>query len=241
MLKTIPSNYKYNIIDDVLIKGNIIGEVGSISLMRKNAQKEADAILNIARVNADKMLREGYRKGYIEGMTNSFIHIVDAIERLNASVELKQETILKHIKNMLRKSCEDPMVIASVFSEWIKTLPSSHDEIIIHLPIGLKGQSAVDALIHPMQKNLKIDYHEGDKIIMCAGDYIAELSPPAVSENVHNTLLSQLPSSDDEVALLTNQAIEKIIKCCSERMKNQQGGALVTDDNPELIDNQDLN
>lgn len=231
MLKKIPSSCSYRLTDNALIKGSFISEVESLSRLRLQAKHEADNILNMARIDADTLMKEGYRKGYIDGLKLSFDHVIDAIERLNSSLHNKQQAILSHVKDILKKSCEDSSVIVGVFAEWIKTLPSDNEEITIHLPSYIKDELSDKLLAHPLKESLNICFHEGDNIIMCSGEFIAEFSPPAISECIAEITKQQYFSDLDERAALTSQALVQIINSCSTRIKQSSDDEAAGHDN----------
>lgn len=233
MLKKIPSSCSYRLTDNALIKGNIISEVEEISRLRLQATHDADNILDIARNNADSLRKEGYREGYIEGLKLTFNHVINAIEQLNVSSYNKQQLILSNIKDMLKKSCENPAVIVSVFDEWISTIPANSNEITIHLPLNIKEKLTDEFLVHPMKESLKICFYEGDNIILCSGDFIAEFSPPAISDYVYEIVNQQYFSDENEKISLTNQAIEQIISSCSMRINQSSDAKADVQDNDD--------
>lgn len=220
MLKKIPSDYSYDLIDDVLIKGSVISDVSSVLSLREKAMREAESIVNIARANGEKLSQKGYREGYIEGMILAFTHVIDAIEKINTSVEAKQQEILDNVRAILKTSCEDPTVIISVFDEWVKTLPATYDDITLHLPADLveRHSGFAERLLALQKETLKVNYHEGDKIVMCSGEYIAELSPPGFSNKLSEKLTQLIVDSEKERDELTTQAFEKIIRLCSDKI-----------------------
>ncbi|MFP2428784.1 hypothetical protein [Enterobacter ludwigii] len=231
MLKKIPSSCSYKLTDNALIKGNIISEVEEISRLRLQATHDADNILDIARNNADSLMKEGYREGYIDGLKLTFSHFINAIEQLNVSLNNKQQEILSNIKDILKKSCENPAVIISVFEEWINTIPADNNEITVHLPLNIKENLTDEFLVHPMKERLKICFHEGDNIILCSGDFIAEFSPPAISEYVYEIVNQQYFSDENEKIALTNHAIQQIINSCSMRVNQSSDAVAAGQDN----------
>ncbi|MBA8500744.1 hypothetical protein HVW15_06915 [Escherichia fergusonii] len=234
MLKKIPSSRAYKLIDNALVKGENISEVNSISRLRLQAKYEADTIINVAHRNSDALMKEGYRKGYINGMVLLFNHVIDAIEELNATLDIKRQIFLSNIKDILRKSCEDPAVIIRVFDEWVKTLPANNEEVTIHLPLNINEALTNNLLAHSMKDRLKICFHEGDNIIMYSGEYIAEFSPPAISECITEDEKEQNFCDKNERIALTNQAIEQIIDCCSMRIQKTTDEINVDTSNSDL-------
>lgn len=177
-----------NIIDNVLLKKEILTEHNKAFSITENSKNYANTVVNNAVKESDRISKEAFLIGYKAGLKNIIDNIICYFKNSDDIYHAIQQKVLNQVNQCLNKIIDDEKLVAYFINNYLASFSINleEDELIIIQPeLYKKLEYKIINSIEFKQQNIIFDYHAENYFLIKYKDNMIRLEHGLILEHIN--------------------------------------------------------
>lgn len=177
-----------NIIDNVLLKKEILTEHNKAFSIIEKSKNYANAVVNDAVKESDRITKEAFLIGYKAGFKSIIDNIICYFKNSDDIYHAIQQKILNQINQCLNNIIDDEKLVAYFINNYLASFSVGleEDELIIIQPeLYKKLEYKMTSCIEFKQENIVFDYHTENYFLIKYKDNMIRLEHDLILEHIN--------------------------------------------------------
>lgn len=200
MLRIINVPYEILPREGVIYSRNEVDLLNKTKQIKRQAERNAQAIINHAYENAQDIRQAAFSEGYKDGMVFAIESIIHYIKDTEEYIRHVRDDLYRDMGEMLNESVGKTDTIIASTSDWIAGIDEGVQCLRLELPESYRHEenNFIQTLRNSWPAEIIITYHQEEYITLIGGNHIAEFNGPEFVDNVMEVIAEKYDTRINE-------------------------------------------